>query len=842
MAKQQLIKIDGVDVTSKRISSRIDYLYQDEIDVAVIEFRIDVNNVTTLSKFQEVTIWENFSGTLETDANRKFNGNIAKIERDVGKIKVTVFSFLWRAIQSEVNQTFDVNIDTEAGVGSEIFITLAGLAGITADSGTVVDTTPTGIILDKFVCSRAEVFERWQTLADIYAYQFFERYDTLKAHFEPLGFELNTNTIQVAGVNNNVQGYPTWKEDSTKIFNRVEVIGAFSEVRTTESFDGDASTTTFILTEEPEIVEITVDGTLQIGGVLGATSTFDYAVDKKNKQIIFQSGSVPGVGVNNIVVDYSYRAPRPVIQDNDTSISELGRIIKNRFTFNDIESVDDAERRGDNLLDIYSDEFVTTKLKMSPEIVEEYNLLVGQSIRVIDDRQGKDLVMVIKRIVSRFPESDVELELGDKEIRLASFEYDSSLRIKRLEEEQSKSGTFVVQVKKPKHTLIVDRRDLDVAEQDYDATSEVIILGVGSTEGFFDIGTGKLGSHDDAFLAEAEHTVSQGNNVYNEDFNDTDYNDSSTATWDGSGSVNFTSGQVATSLAIDSNNGAITTAKLTSTEVSGTILYELSATLLPEIAHWKMNDNAANTTMVDRTGNHDMTLQRNSSLMTATGQVNEALDFNGSSDFATLADDDDFDVTTALTIAVWIFPDFNTGRDFIIQKRDGTNFPMNYGLEINSERAEFWTHDSVNGFSGAESDSDITLSAWNHVAATYDAGTVKMYLNGSEVTWTLNGNAFLSALVPNTELLSVGASDVGSSRFDGKIDDLRFYKSVLSSANISEIYNLGNGTEERIPDWETVTSGTKHFFDSTGTDLRWRATENAASTGEISNILINEYH
>jgi CO/xanthine dehydrogenase Mo-binding subunit len=39
--------------------------------------------------------------------------------------------------------------------------------------------------------------------------------------------------------------------------------------------------------------------------------------------------------------------------------------------------------------------------------------------------------------------------------------------------------------------------------------------------------------------------------------------------------------------------------------------------------------------------------------------------------------------------------------------------------------------------------------------------------------------------------------------------------------------------------WESVTSGAAHTFTNTGTDLRWRATENAASTGEINNIKID---
>ena len=41
---------------------------------------------------------------------------------------------------------------------------------------------------------------------------------------------------------------------------------------------------------------------------------------------------------------------------------------------------------------------------------------------------------------------------------------------------------------------------------------------------------------------------------------------------------------------------------------------------------------------------------------------------------------------------------------------------------------------------------------------------------------------------------------------------------------------------------ESVTPGTAHTFSNTGTDLRFRITENAASTGEISQVTIGSYH
>ena len=42
--------------------------------------------------------------------------------------------------------------------------------------------------------------------------------------------------------------------------------------------------------------------------------------------------------------------------------------------------------------------------------------------------------------------------------------------------------------------------------------------------------------------------------------------------------------------------------------------------------------------------------------------------------------------------------------------------------------------------------------------------------------------------------------------------------------------------------FESVTPGTAHTFSTTGTDLRFKITENAASTGEISQVTITDYH
>lgn len=533
MTKSNAVEINSIDVSSKKISTVVEEVYQNEINKATIRFRFDVKDLVTIAAFQTVTIWENFSGTLKTDANRIFTGEVAKIERTPGEVIVTAFSDLWRAVTTSVNQTFDVNVDSEAGEGSAIFSTLATLSGLTA-SVQATGTSVSDIVQDKFVCIRTDVFERMQVLADIYKYQFYEDVPNQTIRFEPVGFVTNSNTIFIGGANNNVQGRVKWKEDPMNLFNKVEVIGAYSEVRTTESFNGDGAETTFALEFEPEIVEVTVDAVLQTGGVPGATTTFDYSVDKKLKKIIFESGSIPGAGASNVVIGYSYRSERPVIRSNDSSIASIKRTIKKEFTFNDIQSVDDAERRALNLLAIFSKPFLSTKLKLSPSVIESFNVKIGEVIRVVDDRLGFDEFMVIKKKKSRWPQNDVELELGDREFRVASNEYDTANRLKRLEEEQSKAGTFEVEVVDFDHTIQVKVRD-------FSQSSRTIQSGVlywdSVVQGNWDEQNWGDGT-EDSFV---EQSIQQYLNIYDEDFNDAVYKDTTntTATWTTTGSVTF---------------------------------------------------------------------------------------------------------------------------------------------------------------------------------------------------------------------------------------------------------------------------------------------------------------
>ena len=99
--------------------------------------------------------------------------------------------------------------------------------------------------------------------------------------------------------------------------------------------------------------------------------------------------------------------------------------------------------------------------------------------------------------------------------------------------------------------------------------------------------------------------------------------------------------------------------------------------------------------------------------------------------------------------------------------------------------------------------------------------------SGGSATWGSTGSVTFTA----GQVAQSTSADFGN----GTITQVRLISTEVSGTFLYEV--TADGTN-----WETTTSDTLHIFTNTGTDLRWRATENGASTGEISKIKLGEYH
>jgi hypothetical protein len=76
--------------------------------------------------------------------------------------------------------------------------------------------------------------------------------------------------------------------------------------------------------------------------------------------------------------------------------------------------------------------------------------------------------------------------------------------------------------------------------------------------------------------------------------------------------------------------------------------------------------------------------------------------------------------------------------------------------------------------------SAIPSSTWTHLALTYDGATVRLFVNGVQVSST----SASGPIAVSTGVLRLGAAPNGSDFFRGLIDDVRIYNRALTATQI----------------------------------------------------------
>ena len=164
-----------------------------------------------------------------------------------------------------------------------------------------------------------------------------------------------------------------------------------------------------------------------------------------------------------------------------------------------------------------------------------------------------------------------------------------------------------------------------------------------------------------------------------------------------------------------------------------------------------------------------------------TGKYGGALSFDGINDWVTVADANSLDVTNKMTVEAWLLPTALGGawRTALIKEQSGQ---LAYALYAATDTG---SRPSANVFTtsdhGLLGPAALPLNAWSHLAMTYDGTTLRLYVNGSQVSSAaLTGNAVVS-----TGALRIGGNGVWGEWFNGTIDDVRLYSRALTAAEIA---------------------------------------------------------
>ena len=169
----------------------------------------------------------------------------------------------------------------------------------------------------------------------------------------------------------------------------------------------------------------------------------------------------------------------------------------------------------------------------------------------------------------------------------------------------------------------------------------------------------------------------------------------------------------------------------------------------------------------------------------ANGDSDTALVLNGTNQYLQVTDPgtSPFDSTGLLTLQAWVYPTTSCNSQQTV-----ANKVLSYLLYCVSGS---WAYAfSANGttWTGATTNVKVEANAWHHVALTRNTstGNVKIYYDGINVE-TLTAQV-PTTLTPNNQPFRIG-QELSGNFFQGSIDEVRFYNSQRSDAQIKSDMN-----------------------------------------------------
>jgi glucose/arabinose dehydrogenase/fibronectin type 3 domain-containing protein len=188
-------------------------------------------------------------------------------------------------------------------------------------------------------------------------------------------------------------------------------------------------------------------------------------------------------------------------------------------------------------------------------------------------------------------------------------------------------------------------------------------------------------------------------------------------------------------------------------------------------------DAGSGTTTADSSGNNNTGTI--SGAAWDAGKFGGALKFDGSNDVVKVPSSASLNLSTGLTLAAWVQPTASQqGWRTIMQKENDAWF-------LNASNGSGPLH-PAGGVTANGNDSIVTgptaspLHQWTHVAMTYDGATVRLYVNGTQVST----NAKSGTLQQTTNPLSIGGNTPYGEYFGGLLDEVRVYNRALSATEV----------------------------------------------------------
>jgi hypothetical protein len=191
----------------------------------------------------------------------------------------------------------------------------------------------------------------------------------------------------------------------------------------------------------------------------------------------------------------------------------------------------------------------------------------------------------------------------------------------------------------------------------------------------------------------------------------------------------------------------------------------------------------------------------NGGLTYSTGKIGQSFNLNGTNSFVSLPDDS-HNFTGDFTVSLWFnfnnnIPVSNLFSNF---KESSGNY---YGFRVAkdttplSNRFYFYIYNGTSTPSIIYYDSSYSQNIWYHFTLIRKSSiSNNIYINGvNQALVRVVGNDSINPSYLTGQKINIGSIDTYGQYFDGKIDAFSTWNRALTSAEVLDLYNSGNGKQ-----------------------------------------------
>lgn len=216
------------------------------------------------------------------------------------------------------------------------------------------------------------------------------------------------------------------------------------------------------------------------------------------------------------------------------------------------------------------------------------------------------------------------------------------------------------------------------------------------------------------------------------------------------------------------------------------------------ISYWALDESSTGTVQTDRADSHGTnTLTDNNTVASGTGKLGNCADFEAGNPGECLSHADNASLSTGdvdFSLSMWVNFESMALTGTLACKGDnlGDDTATEYALYVNaSNELHFRVGKNGSGFGDVQWSSTVSTGTWYHVVCWHDsvANQIGIAVNaGTAVTssWSAGANDTANPFY-------LGRDGSGDRQLDGLLDEVGFWKKVVTSGEITQLYNGGSG-------------------------------------------------